>query len=151
MAASRGYSLQQCMLRVANATASVAYYTTHFGMTLVDKLSFPDAKFDLYFLASMPDDGATLPAPGSQEAHDLLWRFPRSVIELTHNYDPEQYDSGNKEPHRGFGHTGFIVDDVASFCDALMAAGVPFQKRPQDGKMRHIAFALDPGAFAVSL
>ena len=46
---------------------------------------------------------------------------------------------------------GFIVDDVVEFCDRLLAAGVKFQKRPQDGRMKHIAFALDPDNYWVEI
>ena len=44
----------------------------------------------------------------------------------------------------GFGHVGFLCDDLTTACDALAVAGVPFHKRPQDGTMRGLAFVLDP-------
>lgn len=143
------FSFQQTMLRIKDPKPTLDYYTQHFGMTLIDKKSFPEYKFDLYFLASMPN-GATVPEPGTKEANKHLWTFDRTTLELTHNYGTESdpafsYANGNVEPHRGFGHIGFIVDDVQSFCDELEAKGVRFQKRPQDGRMKHIAFALDPG------
>jgi lactoylglutathione lyase len=109
------------------------------GMSLIKKLSFPEAKFDLYFLAydsaSSPDHGS--PVFGRQ-----------GVIELTHNYGTENDDSytvnnGNKEPHRGFGHVCISVDHLQAACDRIENAGYKFQKKLTDGRMRHIAFALD--------
>ena len=77
------------------------------------------------------------------------------VLELTHNHgtesDPDfKHHNGNSDP-RGFGHIGFIVDDVDSFCDKLIADGVRFQKKPTDGMMRNIAFALDPDNYWVEI
>jgi lactoylglutathione lyase len=45
----------------------------------------------------------------------------------------------------------FIVDDVDSFCDKLIADGVRFQKKPTDGMMRSIAFVLDPDNYWVEI
>jgi lactoylglutathione lyase len=154
---TRGFSLQQTMLRVREPTAAVAFFTTHFGMTLIDVKRFPAMQFDLYFLASMPD-GAPIPEPGSAAANAHLWTFDRATLELTHNYGTESdasfagYSSGNAEPHRGFGHVGFIVDDIVGFCARLEAAGVRFQKRLADGRMKTIAFALsEPDGYWVEV
>lgn len=53
-------------------------------------------------------------------------------------------NNGNVEPHRGFGHIAVMTRDVYGECAALEADGVRFQKRPDEGKMKGIAFALDP-------
>ena len=104
------FSLHHACIRVRDPAASVAYYRDHFGMRLLDVLKFPEAKFDLLFLGSLPDATPT-PEPGTEAAHQFLWSFNRSVLELTHNYGTElepatPYANGNVEPHRGFGHTG---------------------------------------------
>jgi lactoylglutathione lyase len=143
------FTLQQAMLRVKDPKPAVEFFTKHFGMTLIDKKSFPDSSFDLYFLASLPDDHPPIPTPGTPEANHFLWTFERTVIELTHNYGTESkeekvYWNGNEEPHRGFGHVGFIVDSIAEFCDRLERDGVKFQKKLTDGSMKTIAFALEP-------
>eukprot|EP00158_Paraphelidium_tribonemae_P010137 Partr_v1_DN35137_c0_g1_i1_m14921 putative Glyoxalase I len=84
------FSLQQAMLRVKNPAASVDFYTRHMGMTVIDVKRFPDHKFDLYFLASIPPgEVAALPQPGTKAASAALWTFPRTVLELTHNYGTE--------------------------------------------------------------
>lgn len=71
------------------------------------------------------------------------------VLELTHNHGTEndpgfKYSNGNSDPGRGYGHIAITVDDVEKACDRLEKLGVPFQKKPNDGKMKGIAFVLDP-------
>lgn len=153
-ATAPNFSLQQTMLRVKDPKPTLEFYTSLFGMTLVDKKSFPEYKFDLYFLASLPN-GMKVSEPGSTEANDFLWTFDRSVLEITHNYGTETdaafpgYHSGNSDP-RGFGHVGFIVDDVEAFC-ASLEGKVRWQKRLTDGRMKNIAFALDPDGYWVEI
>lgn len=69
----------------------------------------------------------------------LFWRSDNI------NWDSRlQVNNGNVEPHRGFGHIAVMTRDVYGECAALEADGVRFQKRPDEGKMKGIAFALDP-------
>jgi lactoylglutathione lyase len=116
-------------------------------MSIINKLDFPDAKFSLYFLAF---DSA------KAESHGKHWTDRESVLELTHNYGTEsdpnyKVANGNTEPGRGFGHVAFSVDHIAAACDRLEANGVKFQKKLTEGKMRNIAFALDPDGYWVEL
>ena len=52
------------------------------------------------------------------DSHALHCRASRArLVCRTHNYGTENdatfaYNNGNVEPHRGFGHVGFIVDDI---------------------------------------
>ena len=84
--------------------------------------------------------------------------YPKSipVLELTHNHGTEsqggfRHHSGNEEPNKGFGHIGFLVDDLDSFCDALEQNGVEFKKKPSEGNMKGLAFALDPDGYWVEV
>ena len=61
-----------------------------------------------------------------------------------------QVHDGNAEP-QGFGHIGFLVDNLDESCAAMEADSVEFKKKPQEGKMRGIAFAYDPNGYWVEL
>jgi len=117
------------------------------GMSLIQKLEFPDAKFDLYFLGY---DSAKATSGGRN-----VWDR-EGLIELTHNYGTEtdaeyKINNGNVEPHRGFGHTCISVDNIQAACQRIEDAGYKFQKKLSDGRMRHIAFALDPDGYWVEI
>ena len=117
------------------------------GMKVLKKLEFAEAKFDLYFLG--------YDSPNAVSAGNSI--FDREgLIELTHNYgtenDPDyKINNGNVEPHRGFGHTCISVDNLQAACQRIEDAGYPFQKKLSDGRMRHIAFALDPDGYWVEI
>lgn len=134
------------MIRVKDPKESVKFYE-FLGMSVVKKLEFPEAKFDLYFLGY---DGPKAVSHGNSA-------FDREgLIELTHNYgtenDPEyKVNNGNTEPNRGFGHTCISVDNIQAACQRIEDAGYKFQKKLTDGKMRHIAFALDPDGYWVEI
>lgn len=153
--AGTGYSYQQTMMRIKCPKRSLEYYQTHFGMQLVAARHFPQWKFSLYFLGTFPEGHKFPFEPESDEAFTFLNQFDGTVLELTHNHgtedDPEQkYHNGNNEP-RGFGHIGFIVDDLEKFCVDLEAKGVAFKKRPHEGMMKTIAFAYDPDEYWVEI
>jgi len=134
------------MLRVKDPQKSLDYYNL-LGLSLINKLDFPDNKFCLYFLAY---DGPTSASTG---AH---FSDREGVIELTHNYGTESDDSftinnGNKDPHKGFGHICISVDHIQAACKRIEDAGYKFQKKLTDGRMRSIAFALDPDGYWVEI
>jgi len=138
------------MLRVKDPKISIKFYEDNFGMELIDQHDGGD--FTLYFLAFDHSNGSQT----AQEKADN--RFSREgVLELTHNHGTETdasfkgYASGNDEPGKGFGHIAISVDDVQKSCDRLESLGVRFKKRPQDGKMKHIAFALDPDGYWIEI
>ncbi|KAF3019874.1 Lactoylglutathione lyase [Neopestalotiopsis sp. 37M] len=143
---TKNYKFNHSMLRVKDPKASVKFYE-FLGMSVVKKLQFPEAKFDLYFL------GYDSPSAASH-GNSVFDR--EGLIELTHNYgteDDESYtiNNGNKEPHRGFGHVCISVDNIQAACNRLEQAGYKFQKKLTDGRMKHIAFALDPDGYWVEI
>jgi len=77
------------------------------------------------------------------------------VLELTHNHGTEtdpnfSYHNGNTDP-RGFGHIGFLVDDLNSACSYLDDHQVSFKKRPEEGRMRGLAFVTDPDGYWIEI
>lgn len=101
-------------------------------------------------------EGTELHDPTTKEASEFANSISGTLIELTHNHgtelDPEfKHHNGNTDP-RGFGHIGFLVDNLEETCERMeKEQGVKFHKRPQDGMMRNIAFALDPDNYWVEL
>ena len=145
--------LNQTMLRVRDAAASLAFYQQVLGMTLLQRLDIEDMRFSLYFLAFL-GEGESVPDDPAERARFVFTR--ETTLELTHNWgtdgDPDfaGYHSGNDEP-RGFGHLGVSVPDVAAACARFEALGVPFRKRPDEGKMRDIAFVTDPDGYWIEI
>ncbi|KAH0556718.1 hypothetical protein GP486_005494 [Trichoglossum hirsutum] len=133
---------------MATDTARYKFVSTiHLGLSLIKKVDFPENNFSLYFLSY---DG---PAAISSGAH-LTDR--EGVIELTHNYgtenDPDYRPSnGNVEPYKGFGHVCISVDNIQAACKRIGDAGYGFQKRLEDGRMKYVAFALDPDGYWVEI
>ena len=65
------------------------------------------------------------------------------VLELTYNWDPEDYAGG-----RNFGHLAFEVDDIYGLCASLSEAGVTVNRPPRDGYM---AFVRSPDGISLEL
>jgi lactoylglutathione lyase len=133
-------------LRVKDPKRSVQFYE-FLGMKVINKIPNPDAKFDLYFLAY------DSPKAASAGKH---WTDREGLIELTHNHGTEndpnyKITNGNTEPHKGFGHVAISVDNIQAACQRLEDAGYKFQKKLSDGRMRSIAFALDPDGYWVEI
>lgn len=157
------------MLRIKDPAASLPFYRENFGLTLIACIRFPNHKFDLYFLASLPEGESYTLDPHSQAAIDYLWEgnyggHKGAVLELKHNYGTQEkagpvYHPGNqlkdpkkKNPGRdGFGHIAFNTNDVHAACETLERNGVKFKKRPDEGRMPNIAFVLDPDGYWVEI
>lgn len=134
------------MMRVKDPKRSVEFYE-FLGMSLVNKLDFPEWKFTNYFLAY---NGA------KSLQGDRHWTDRNAVLELTHNHGTENDPNysvvnGNTEPHRGFGHIAISVDNIEAACKRIEDAGYSFQKKLTEGRMRHIAFAKDPDGYWVEI
>ena len=148
-----GFTLNQTMLRVRDPSASLAFYQDVLGMTLLQKLDFEEAAFSLYFLGYLRD-GESVPTDPKARARFVFSR--ETTLELTHNWGTEDdpdfagYHSGNEDP-RGFGHIGISVPDVTAACARFEELGVTFRKRPDEGRMKDIAFITDPDGYWIEI
>ncbi|CAE6434679.1 unnamed protein product [Rhizoctonia solani] len=149
-AETASFKFNHTMIRVKDPQVSLKFYEDVLGMELISKSEFSD--FTLYFLGYDHSDGK---ATAEEKASG---RFAREgVLELTHNHGTESddnfqgYASGNTDPGKGFGHIAVAVDDVEKACERFENLGVNFKKRPSDGKMRHIAFILDPDGYWIEI
>ena len=148
------YRFTQTMLRIKDPAVSLDFYTRVLGLRLVRKLDFPEMKFSLYFLGCLDDDAAK-DIPEETHARST-WTFGReALLELTHNWGTEDdaafsYHNGNQEP-RGFGHIGFTVPDVYAASERFQQLGVPFVKKPDEGKMMGVAFITDPDGYWIEI
>lgn len=150
MSETDGYVLNHTMLRVKDADASVAFYRDVLGMTLLDRFDFEMGRFSLYFMG-YPEGEIPTDPPAR-----VKWVFEqRGLVEFTHNWgtesDPDfSYHDGNGDP-RGFGHICVSVPDVAAACARFETLGVTFQKRPDEGAMKGIAFIKDPDGYWIEI
>ncbi len=151
-AATRGFTFNHSMLRVKDPAVSLGFYTGVMGMRLLRKLDFPEMKFSLYFLARL-DDAADVPEDVSERTQ---WTFrQQGVLELTHNWGTElqadfRYHDGNAQP-QGFGHICFSVPDLAAAVAWFDENQVAYVKRPDQGKMRDVAFIKDPDGYWIEI
>lgn len=151
---ANGYIFSQTMLRIRDPEKSLAFYQTVLGMSLLARFDFPEATFSLYFLAYHREGDE--PIPGDAKARAEYVFRQRATLELTHNWGTEQdqafggYHNGNSEP-RGFGHIGITVPDVYAACARFDTLGVEYVKRPDDGKMKGLAFIKDPDEYWIEI
>jgi lactoylglutathione lyase len=150
--ATRGFVLNHTMLRVKDPAVSLDFYTRVMGMRALRKLDFPEMKFSLYFLARI-EDGAAVPEDAGERT---AWTFSqRGILELTHNWGSEddpafKYHDGNAQP-QGFGHICFSVPDLAAAIRWFDENNVPYVKRPDQGKMKDVAFIKDPDGYWIEI
>lgn len=111
------------MVRVRDLDASLRFWCEGLGLRENRRRDYPQGRFTLVYLG----------APENAE----------SEIELTWNYDDEDYGSA-----RNFGHLAFAVDDIHASCERLMAMGYTINRPPRDG---HMAFVRSPDLISVEL
>ena len=111
------------MVRVRDLEASLRFYCDALGLVETRRHDHPQGRFTLVYLAAPANPGVE--------------------IELTWNYDDEDYDSA-----RNFGHLAFAVDDIHATCERLQAHGVTINRPPRDGRM---AFVRSPDAISIEL
>jgi lactoylglutathione lyase len=118
------------MVRVADLDASLNFYCKLLGLKEMRRIDNEKGRFTLVFLAA-PDDAE----------HASASQAP--MVELTHNWDPEDYKGG-----RNFGHLAYQVDDIYALCQRLQDGGVTINRPPRDG---HMAFVRSPDGISVEL
>ena len=111
------------MVRVSDIDASLDFYCEKLGLVQLRRYDNEQGRFSLIFLA----------APGDVDAQ----------IELTWNWDPEEYGEG-----RNFGHVAYEVDDIYALCQRLMDKGITINRPPRDGRM---AFVRSPDNISIEL
>ena len=111
------------MVRVTDVDESLDFYCNKLGLVELRRYDNEKGRFTLIFLA----------APGDEEAQ----------VELTHNWDPEEYGEG-----RNFGHLAYRVDNIYETCQRLMDGGVTINRPPRDG---HMAFVRSPDQISIEL
>lgn len=118
------------MVRVRDLDESLRFYCDLLGLKQVSRKDVEQGRFTLVFLAAPEDE---------QRAQEE--RAP--MVELTWNWDPEDYTGG-----RNFGHLAYQVDDLYALCQHLMDNGVVINRPPRDGYM---AFVRSPDGISVEL
>ena len=118
------------MVRVADLDQSLRFYRDALGMVEISRDNYEGGRFTLCFLAAQDDKERA----NAEKA---------PVLELTHNWDPEQYDGG-----RNFGHLAFRVDNIYETCQKLADHGVTINRPPRDGYM---AFVRSPDNISIEL
>jgi lactoylglutathione lyase len=111
------------MVRVRDLDASLRFFRDGLGLIETRRREVPSARFTLVYLAA----AAT----------------PDAEIELTWNYDDEDYGSS-----RNFGHLAFEVDDIYATCTHLQSCGITIARPPRDGRM---AFVRSPDLISIEL
>lgn len=117
------------MIRVRNPDATIRFFEL-LGLREVRRMENEAGRFTLIFLAT-PED---MNGPGERA---------RAEVELTHNWDPEEYTGG-----RNFGHLAYRVDNIYETCQRLMDGGVTINRPPRDG---HMAFVKTPDGISIEL
>jgi lactoylglutathione lyase len=150
--ASNGFVFNHTMLRMKDPKVSLDFYSRIMGMQVLRKLDFPEMKFSLYFLAK-PQASDPVPEDVTERTS---WTFKQSgVLELTHNWGSEddaefKYHDGNAQP-QGFGHICFAVPNLAAAVAWFDENKVVFVKRPEQGKMKDVAFIKDPDGYWIEI
>ena len=111
------------MVRVSNIENSLEFYCNKLGLQEVNRYESEEGRFTLVFLS----------APGNEDAQ----------VELTYNWDPEDYDEG-----RNFGHLAYSVKNIYETCQQLMDGGVTINRPPRDSRM---AFVRSPDNVSIEL
>ena len=118
------------MIRVSDVDASLDFYCNKLGLIEFSRKDYEKGRFTLIFLCA-PED------------KNLAEQNRKPLIELTYNWDKEEYSGG-----RNFGHLAFRVDNIYEICQKLQNNGVVINRPPRDG---HMAFIKSPDGISIEL
>ena len=118
------------MIRVSDVDASLDFYCNKLGLIEFSRKDYEKGRFTLIFLCA-PED------------KNLAEQNRKPLIELTYNWDKEEYTGG-----RNFGHLAFRVDNIYEVCQKLQDNGVVINRPPRDG---HMAFIKSPDGISIEL
>ena len=118
------------MVRVSNLDESLHFYCDLLGLKEISRKDSEKGRFTLVFLAAPEDE--------KRAKED---RAP--MIELTWNWDPEEYTGG-----RNFGHLVYRVYYIYALCEHLQSNVVVINRPPRDG---HMAFIKTPDGISIEL
>ena len=99
------------MVRISSVEDSLDFYCDKLGLIELRRYDDDKGRYTNIFLA----------APGNEDA----------MVELTHNWDPEEYAGG-----RNFGHLAYGTENIYALCQQLMDNGVTINRPPRDGPAR---------------
>ena len=111
------------MVRVTDIESSLDFYRDKLGLQEVRRIENEQGRYTLIFLAA--DEN------------------PEAQVELTYNWDPEEYTGG-----RNFGHLAYSVPNIYETCQRLLDKGVTINRPPRDGRM---AFVRSPDGISIEL
>jgi len=118
------------MIRIKDIDKSLAFYCNALGLREMHRMENEEGRFTLIFLAA-PEDRQRAAAEKAP------------LLELTYNWDTQDYDEG-----RNFGHLAFEVDDIYKTCRHLQDQGITINRPPRDGYM---AFIRSPDNISIEL
>ena len=113
------------MVRVKDIDKSIEFYCHKLGLKEIRRRESEKGRFTLIFLGAENSDEKT------------------GLLELTYNWDPEEYTSG-----RNFGHLAYSVKNIYETCDSLIKSGVVINRPPRDGRM---AFIKSPDNISIEI
>ena len=118
------------MVRVNNLEKSLDFYCNKLGLIESQRTESEQGRFTLVYLHA--------PLDSKQAIENSA-----PLLELTYNWDTEEYDGG-----RNFGHLAFEVENIYASCHSLMEKGVMINRPPRDG---HMAFIRSPDNISIEL
>ncbi len=118
------------MVRVSDLEKSLDFYCNKLGLVEMRRKESEKGRFTLVFLAAPQDV-------------DKVKESTSPLVELTYNWDPEDYQGG-----RNFGHLAYRVDNIYETCERLKSDGVTINRPPRDG---HMAFVRSPDNISIEL